>query len=98
MTEPLTTTISQSFIIGMIMGICHGINKKIVAIIWILALLFLIGCFIISPNNTINELGNNWNILNWITMIVSVNVFYLIGWAGITFVKETLFKKKGGKK
>jgi len=88
MVEPISTTIVTAFVVGVIFGVIDELSRKVSAIIWIVAIIFLgISFFIQGPAGYANSL--NWGIWNWVVMLIFVNISYLLGKFGCKNLKES---------
>lgn len=85
--EPISQTIITSFVIGIIIGIIDEINRKIFAVIWVLAVIWMIISFFIQ-GPTAYAAGLNWGIGNWIAMFITINFSVIIGKFGFKGFKE----------
>jgi hypothetical protein len=93
MSEPISQSIVSSFSIGMLTGIIYGISKKLWALIWgLAALTFIVVYFISTPEEIAISL--NWGVWNWITMLIVVNISFLIGSNGVDIIKS-IFSNNG---
>lgn len=92
--EPISQTIATGFVVGVIVGIIDEINRKLFAVIWILAVIWTIFSFFIQGPSDYAS-GLNWGVWNWIAMIISVSISVMVGKFGFRNVKDA-FAKKGG--
>lgn len=85
--EPISQTIITSFVTGIIIGIIDEINRKVMAVIWVLAVIFVaVSFFIQGP--AAYSIGLNWGIGNWIAMFITVNLSFMLGKFGLKNLKE----------
>jgi len=88
MIESLLLTSIRSFVIGLIMGIINGWNKKVMFFIWLMAVVIMaIIIFFVGEAMITNS---NWNVWNWIFMLIFVNFGATIGYGSykITFEED----------
>ncbi len=90
MIEPISQTIMNGLIIGLLTGIVYSLSKKLYYIIWGLAVGTLIILVIFFSGGS--EISNTWGIWNWITMLIAVNIGNLLGRFGMDELKN-VFKK-----
>ena len=89
MAEPISTTILLAFAVGIIIGILRSLSKKLMGIIWLIAVIIAISrIFILGPAGYAE--GLNWRIWNWVAMFITVNISYLLGYSGMESFKEAL--------
>ena len=88
MIEPISETILNGMVIGIMCGVIYEISKKICFIIWSCAVLLLIIIFFAGTT----EISNVWEVGNWIAILISVNLSFLIGSFGVKFFKEEFMK------
>jgi len=88
--EPISQTIGTSFVIGIVMGIIYNLSKKLMAIIWCLAvILCVISVFFYDGASVQAEV---WGVWNWIAMLITVNLSFILGYEGMKMVKESFRK------
>ena len=87
--EDIGITILRAFIEGIFIGIILALCKKIYLVIVGIALfLLMLGCILFGFSSMALDL--NWGLLNWICMIIFVNLGVFIGISIIELIREEL--------
>jgi hypothetical protein len=95
--EPISQTIATNFVLGVILGIIDEINKKAITVIWILAVIWTVCSFFIQgPADYASGLG--WGVWNWITMVITVTLSFMIGKIGCKGIKDAFEKENDNNK